>query len=209
MPFLDLTWKLLNLLKNRNLAWVVLWLVIAPGALAEADPAEVVNAFHEALISAMKAPDYESRLAIVGPAVEANFQVHTISRISLGRNWSTLSEEKKADFQAIITELITSTYSSRFNNYDGQVFAIIGSEDMKRERKRVKSTLTTKNETVTLDYQLQQVDDGWRIYDIVANGVSDLSLKRSNYDALYKSGGLDAVTAEISQNIADNQPDPG
>jgi len=197
------------LLKNSNLLWVIIWLILAPRALAEADPVEVVNAFHEALTCAMKAPDYESRLAIVGPAVEAHFQVHTISRISLGRNWATLSEQQQAGFQASIKELITTTYSSRFNNYDGQVFAIVGSEDMKRERKRVKSTLTTKNETVTLDYQLQQVDDGWRIYDIVANGVSDLSLKRSNYGALYKSGGLDAVTAEISQNIADNQPDPG
>lgn len=182
---------------------------MAPRVLADSDPIQVVNAFHEALTSAMKAPDFESRLSIVGPAVEAHFQVHTISRISLGRNWANLSQEQQADFQSSITELITTTYSSRFNNFDGQVFAITGTEDMKRERKRVKSTLTTKNETVTLDYQLQKVDDDWRIYDIVANGVSDLSLKRSNYGALYKSGGLDAVTAEISQNIADNQPDPG
>ncbi len=189
--------------------------MLAPGAFAETtaesgeitDPKTVVNAFHDALISAMKASNYGERAAIIGPAVDANFQVHTISRISLGRNWASLDETQQTEFQSLIRELITSTYSSRFDNFDGQYFTVLNTTEMKRNRKRVKTTLTTKSETVTLDYQLQLVDTEYRIYDIVANGVSDLSLKRSNYAALFKSGGLDAVTEEISNNISENQSD--
>lgn len=208
MLFLDLTWKSLNLLKNSSLFWVFLCLLLSPGIKAEEDPVEVVNAFHGALIQAMKAPDYDARLAIIGPAVTAHFQVETIARISLGRaQWRNMDEASQGNFKAQITDLITTTYSARFNNYNGQIFSIEGTEDLKRERKRVKSLLTTQSETVTLDYQLQFANDNWLIYDIVANGVSDLSLKRSNYGALLKSGGLDAVTSEISRNILENQSD--
>ncbi|MBO6556218.1 MAG: ABC transporter substrate-binding protein [Pseudomonadales bacterium] len=202
-------------MKNNSLVWAVLWLILAPAAFAEKtaeagltpDPTKVVSAFHDALISAMKASGYEERAAIIGPAVDANFQLHTIARISLGRNWSPLDDTQQADFQNLIRALITSTYSSRFDNFDGQYFTVLDTTEMKRNRKRVKTTLTTKSETVTLDYQLQLIENEYRIYDIVANGVSDLSLKRANYAALFKSGGLDAVTEEISRHIADNDSD--
>ncbi len=205
MLFLGLIWKLLNLLKKTNVYWILLWLLVAPGAGSEAGPVTVVNAFHDTLIQAMKNPVYEERVALVRPAINDHFQIHTIARISLGRNWQMLSDTQQSEFQAGLTELITTTYASRFKNYHDQVFTIVGSEDMKRQRKRVNSTLITRDETVSLDYQLQLKDDEWRIYDIVANGVSDLSLRRSSYAALFKNGGLDAVMAEISQNIISNQ----
>ena len=99
---------------------------------------------------------------------------------------------------------MSSTYASRFKEDNGQVFSITATEPIATNRKRVKSILETSTETVSLDYQLQQEDGTWRIYDIVANGVSDLSLKRSNYSAMFKKGGLESVRQEISSNIAAN-----
>ena len=194
-------------MKRTNVFSIVIWLILAPQAVADPEPTEVVNAFHDALIRAMRASSYEERLAIVTPAIDACFQVHTISRISLGRHWNTLSEDQQDSFRSQVAQLIASTYSSRFNNYNGQVFDITGVRDLKRQRKRVESVLTTRSKTVSLDYRLQWSEGEWRIYDIVANGVSDLSLKRSGYTALFKSGGFDAVMAEISRDIFDNQSD--
>ena len=104
-----------------------------------------------------------------------------------------------------MTELISSSYTSRFNDYDGQTFVIVESSSIASNRTRVKSVLNTNSEVVNLDYQLLTRDDTWRIYDIVANGVSDLSLKRSNYAALFASGGLEAVIADIRDSINKNQ----
>lgn len=99
---------------------------------------------------------------------------------------------------------MSSTYASRFKQDNGKVFSITATEPIATNRKRVRSILETSTETVTLDYQLQQEDGTWRIYDIVANGVSDLSLKRSNYSAMFKKGGLESVRQEILSNIAAN-----
>jgi phospholipid transport system substrate-binding protein len=152
----------------------------------------------------MKTRSYEHRLSVVDPAVNDYFQIHTIARISLGRHWRSLSAEDQADFQALLQELVSSTYASRFKEDNGQVFSITGTEPIATNRDRVKSILETSSETVTLDYQLQQEDGSWRIYDIVANGVSDLSLKRSNYSAMFKKNGLESVRQEILSNIAKN-----
>ena len=212
MQFLDLTLKSLSLLKNIKQFRVVTSLVLASlwvtlgGVPSYADtvPSDVVTAFHAALITAMKSSSYEQRLSVVEPAVTDHFQIHTIARISLGRHWRSLNAEDQARFQALLKDLVSSTYASRFKEDNGQVFSITTTETIATNRNRVKSILETSTETVTLDYQLQQEDGTWRIYDIVANGVSDLSLKRSNYSAMFKKGGLESVRQEISSNIAAN-----
>ena len=182
-----------------------LWLTLGYAACyADTGPTAVVTSFHTALTTAMKTRSYEHRLSVVDPAVNDYFQIHTIARISLGRHWRSLSAEDQADFQALLKELVSSTYASRFKEDKGQVFSVTGTEPIATNRKRVKSILETSSETITLDYQLQREDGSWRIYDIVANGVSDLSLKRSNYSAMFKKSGLESVRQEILSNIAKN-----
>ena len=165
----------------------------------------MVTAFHTALTTAMKRSSYKQRLSVVEPAVADHFQIHTIARISLGRRyWGSLNAEEKSSFQTLLEDLVSSTYASRFKDDKGQVFSITATEPIATNRKRVKSILETNTETVALDYQLQQEEGTWRIYDIVANGVSDLSLKRSNYSAMFKKSGLESVRQEILSNIAAN-----
>jgi phospholipid transport system substrate-binding protein len=46
---------------------------------------------------------------------------------------------------------------------------------------------------------LQQDGDDWRIINIVADGVSDLALKRAEYQRLFASGGIEGLIAEIER----------
>ena len=52
---------------------------------------------------------------------------------------------------------------------------------------------------VSLEYLLQQDAMGWRIINIVADGVSDLALKRAEYQRVFASGGIDGLVAELEQ----------
>ena len=168
------------------------------------NPSDVVTSFHDALITAMKVDDYSERLLVIEPVIIQHFQIHTIARISLGRYWRSLSTEEQTKLKSLLTDLVSSTYAFRFQNHDSQVFSITETEPISTDRSRVKSLLKTRAETVTLDYQLQLENDSWKIYDIVANGVSDLSLKRSNYSAIFKKGGIISVKEEILSNISRN-----
>jgi phospholipid transport system substrate-binding protein len=216
MPFLALIWKLLNLLRKikrlklaASFILVSLWSALGyVPCYADTDPAAVVTSFHTALTTAMKADSYQHRLSVVEPAVAEYFQIDTIARISLGRYWRSLSAEEQADLRVLLEDLVSSTYASRFKEDNGQVFGITATETITTDRQRVKSTLETSAETVTLDYQLQREDGTWYIYDIVANGVSDLSLKRANYSAIFKKGGLESVRQAILSIINSQLPHP-
>jgi phospholipid transport system substrate-binding protein len=49
---------------------------------------------------------------------------------------------------------------------------------------------------------LQNGAAGWRIINIVADGVSDLALKRAEYQRVLASGTLDTLIAELEAQTA-------
>lgn len=67
---------------------------------------------------------------------------------------------------------------------------------------RVQVTTAIKREgqpDVSFEYVLQQDGEHWKIINIVADGVSDLALKRAEYQRLFASGGIEGLIAELEQ----------
>ena len=193
---------------RQALALVLLCLPAAAAfpAAEQPGPVDTVDGFHKTLIQALQAPSFEQRVEILTPAVDRRFNLQTIARISLGRHWRSLSADQQTRVIEALRMLVITTYADRFDRWNNQQFTTLGTRDMPRDRVRVNTQLATDDETVSLDYQLQLTGGEWRIYDIVAEGVSDLALKRSSYAALFDAGGLEAVIAEIEQSTAGNGP---
>ncbi len=178
-------------------------------ASTESPPADTVDSFHRALLQVMQHTDFDKRQIIADQAVTDHFSTNTIARISLGsRHWRALDQQTQSDLTGQMQRLIATTYAARFDAFNRQRFEILSHEPISEDRHRVRSQLITQSETVSLDYQLQRQDGTWRIYDVAANGVSDLSLKRSVYARLFRDGGLEAVITNIRQEIAENEPAP-
>jgi phospholipid transport system substrate-binding protein len=48
---------------------------------------------------------------------------------------------------------------------------------------------------------LKEKGNSWRIINIIANGVSDLALKRSEYTTILQREGFDALINKINEKI--------
>jgi len=61
---------------------------------------------------------------------------------------------------------------------------------------------------IPLDYRLRATTDGSpRIVDVFYDGtVSELAMRRSEYSALLKKGGIDALLAALEKKIAEQAP---
>ena len=191
----------------RSLASVILGLVLAGSAvtvLAEQsataeNPLVVrVEEFHTALVAMMKStapPD--ARALTLEEVVDTLFDVATISRISLGRTWPTLDSAAKAQFASRLRRLITVTYVDRFGDFNNQEFATVGVQEAPRGWV-VKTELTRANGgIVPLDYYFRED----KVYNVVADGVSDLSLRRADYSSIIKEQGYEGLLAHIDASI--------
>ena len=62
--------------------------------------------------------------------------------------------------------------------------------------------IKSNGEAVKLDYVLRQTAGHWLIINVIADGVSDLALKRADYTAILKDQGFDALIATLNKKIA-------
>ena len=168
-------------------------------------PEETVSEFQHTLTMVLKEKLYESKLSLLLPSVSKLFAVDTIARISLGtRSWKLLNENEKKAFQTLTTNLIASTYAARFKEFKDQRFEINETISLRKNRYAVRTQLFSREVAVSLEYHLQNKDSAWQIYDIVANGVSDLNLKRSAYGKTLAEIGLSGLVDDIKKEIKKN-----
>ncbi len=155
--------------------------------------------FHATLIEALKTEEYAARFRLLEPAVGELFDLETISRISLGKTWRTLAAEQQTEFVELLRVLIVATYADRFDSFDDQRFELIETIASRRGWV-VKTELVRSNgERVNLDYYYR--DD--RVFNVVADGVSDLSLRRADYNSIIKREGYDALIQQVEANIVE------
>ena len=60
---------------------------------------------------------------------------------------------------------------------------------------------------VRFDYVLRQTNDGWRIVNVLADGVSDLALKRVEYRAILQRDGFQALIDMLKDKIVQTEQD--
>ena len=173
---------------------------------ARATPAAVVEELHAALLTAMREGTtlgFAGRMALLAPVIAACFDFETIASIVTGRAWKSASEQQRRDFLDVFSRLSIATYATNFADYAGEHF-VTGETEESRGARIVRTRLeTSTGENVSLNYMLRERDANWRIINVVAQGVSDLSLKRAEYAAVIESDGFDTLIQRLRAKLAE------
>ena len=170
---------------------------------------EPINQLHEALINVMvisNSTSFEERYKYLEPIIEKNFDINLISKVVLSRYWKSIDEETKIKFIGIFKKLTISTYVSRFNSYNNQIFKNISIDQLKENRFLVKTEFKKSDKNpISFNYIVQKSNEKWRIISVIANGINDLSLKRAEYAAIIKNDGFNALISKLEQKIDNSQ----
>jgi len=173
-----------------------------PGATAS------VEALHGALLSAMKDAKtlgYAGRVERIAPAVEARFDLDFMARFVVGPGGKDLSVADQARWRDAFARATVATYAGRFTGWGGEEFKTLGQEPAAQDTVFVRTMLDRpKDEDVELTYRLRKEGDAWKIVDIYQKGtVSELALRRSEYSAVFKRDGFEALLKTVDAKTAD------
>jgi len=173
----------------------------ASGATAK----QVVESFQAELINVMKNGQklgFAGRYDKLYDPVSNSHDLTKIARIVIGKEWEKLSEEQQKKLVDVFSRLSVASYAHNFKDYSGESFVFDSEEETARGGVVVHSRLNIPDDKpVKFDYMLKEKGNSWRIINIIANGVSDLALKRSEYTTILQREGFDALIAKISEKI--------
>jgi phospholipid transport system substrate-binding protein len=166
---------------------------------------QVVDDFQNELIAVMKQGKelgFKGRYEKLDVAVKKSHDMPKIARIVVGKQWEELSQAQQDKLDEVFNRLSISAYAHNFKEYAGESFTFVSEEETGRGGVVIHTNFHIPGEKdVKFDYMMKKKDDGWRIINIIADGVSDLALKRSEYTSVLSKEGFDALIAKITEKI--------
>jgi phospholipid transport system substrate-binding protein len=166
---------------------------------------QIIDKFQTELIHVMKDGKklgYAGRYEKLEPAVVNSHDLPKIARIVVGKEGEKLTEEQQKKLADVFTRISVASYAHNFKDFSGEEFIIDSEEETKNGGVVIHSHLTIPDDKpVKFDYMLKEKGASWRIINIIANGVSDLALKRSEYTAILQRDGFDALISQINEKI--------
>lgn len=190
--------------KSLSLTLLLLNLAFASAAPAAEAPA-TVETLHAALLAAMKGGaqlGFEGRRRQLTPVLDAVFDFRTISRLVTGRHWAGMSEAQQEEFVGVFAQLSASTYAENFDEFGGEKFETRAAERKKNAEVVRTVLLSPDGDEVSLNYLLARQGEEWRIVNVIAEGVSDISLKRTEYAAVIGQEGVGGLIAKLRGKVA-------
>lgn len=166
----------------------------------------VVHRLQEALVEASAYPDVGTRFEFLSDEIAATHDLGYIGELTVRRQWQEFTDAQRSAFADRFAALSVMSYAARFVAVESHSFETLGAQAIANARLQVATSIARADgSSVGLDYVLQDSAQGWRIVNVVADGVSDLALKRAEYRALLEERGFDGLIAEIqaqTENLA-------
>ena len=166
---------------------------------------QVVEKLQAALLGVMKDGGqlgYRGRYDQLEPVIRASFDMPFIAKTALSKHWGTINDEQRRKFVETFTQLSIAPYSANFDSYSGERFKVIVEKEVSDGRILVQTHLIKSDGgKVQLDYLLHHTENRWRVINVVAEGVSDLALKRADYSNFLKNKSFEALIAKLNEKI--------
>ena len=129
------------------------------------------------------------------------FDFRRMSQWVLGKYWREATAEQRERFIAEFRNLLVRTYGRLLSSYAGEQVVYLPVLDT-RNKTRVKVRTEIElgdNTTVPVAYSMYLGSNGWKVYDVVFDGVSMVTSYRSSYGRIIRTQGMDSLISQINR----------
>ncbi len=149
----------------------------------------------------IQAGDVKKAADLIEAKIVPHFNFTRMARIAMARNWRSATPDQQKELTSEFKTLLVRTYSTALVNYKGQQI------DYKPVRSKPDDTeVTVKSEVkqsgssqpVSIDYDLEKADSGWKIYDVKVGGVSLVTTYRDTFASEVREHGIDGLIKSLA-----------
>lgn len=168
---------------------------VAPDALVKTvstDVLEIVRADKD-----IQSGNLAKAVALAETKVLPHFNFAHMTRLAMGKDWRKATPDQQKVLTDEFRTLLVRTYSKAFVEYRNQTIDYKPFKMQPTETDVLVRTAVSQatGKPVQIDYNLEKVDEGWKVYDISVAGVSLVTNYRSSFAQEVSSGGVDGVIA--------------
>ncbi len=127
------------------------------------------------------------------------FDYSLMSRLTLGKAWKKISKEQRTKFIQLFKEKLKASYVEKLDLYTDQEVKIIGLEETKKNRLKLKTKLIGKSENFDINYKFytKKNQNNWLIYDVDLIGVSIIKTYKAQFKGFLKNKSFNELLVNL------------
>ena len=173
---------------------------LAPDALARSVTDEVL-AIVRADKDLQSGNNQEKVVQLVESKVLPHFDFAHMTRLAVGRNWRDCTPEQQQALTEEFKMLLVRTYTTAYRQYRNETIEYRplrmapGDTDVV-----VKSVVKQpgRPQPIAVDYMMEKLPSGWKVYDVKIEGVSLVENYRSTFAGEIQRNGVDGLVRTLS-----------
>ena len=201
-------------------AWLVsVWLILGGLSIATADEAlspaqQVIQKTSDQLQVSLQKPEYKADFrkatTLVDQIINPNVDFDRVSILVLGKHWRSATPEQRDRFKQEFRMLLVRTYTTAFTEYSDWKIRYLPMEQESSGKKVMVKTeiLQSGGQPVAVNYRMVDEGAGWKVYDILIEGISLLQNYRTSFNAEIEEGSLDQLIAHLAERNAGAMKEP-
>jgi phospholipid transport system substrate-binding protein len=169
------------------------------------DPAAMIRtATDEVLSIAYSSHTSEAIATRVRPTLDRYFAFDVVTRQAMGPGWRGFAPADQKRVSQLFGDLVVRTYSNRVIGTQRPRIEYGSVVNLGSDRCELPTRVrpASSNESFSVVYRLLKLPAGWRIYDVVIEGVSFVANYRAQFADIIEKGGAPAVIRALESKLA-------
>jgi len=145
---------------------------------------------------------------LVNEVILPNVDFTAMSKLVLAKNWRSASDDQRQRFVEEFKGMLVRTYTNSLSDYAGNTEIVYLKSVDKREGKYVTvytEIVQSGKPNIPVDYSLRQTSEGYKIYDVVIEGLSLVKNYRTSFTKQISETSLDALIEDMVQKNTQGQ----
>ena len=146
-------------------------------------------------------------IALVEAKVLPHFNFLHMTALAVGRDWREATPEQKKQLAEEFKTLLVRTYSNALTGYKDQTIRYKPTKMQSGDTDVLVRTeiVQSGSKPIALDYSVEKLPDGWKVYDVVVAGVSLVSNYRDTFAQEIRANKIDGLIKMLAAKNKQNE----
>jgi len=198
-------------LKTLILALLLVLSFVVPAEATE--PMDALKKTISKVLSILRDPvykdgtKYHEQREKLKEVIATIFDYHELSMRTLGVNWKKFSAPQQDEFSKAFADLLGSKYLDRIQSYANEEVVYLAQRDSSSGNVEIATKVVKDNKDISIAYRLAQTN-GWRVYDVIVEGVSLVQNYRVQFQDMMVKGTPEELIVQVKKKAQEVDKGP-
>lgn len=183
-----------------------IFIIICNSSFADSNDDKIRNFVNQLKINTIEVIQTNSsdqeKFAKLATLFRKTVDLDWIAKFALARYNQQITDQQRAEYQQLFSNFLINNYIPNFKKYTQEDLNIILITKYAEDEFLVQTEIvkTTKG-VIKINYMLRKAGDLFKIFDIVAEGVSLINTQRSEFNTILNNGGIEELIKLLRRKV--------